>query len=89
MTRRPRSRAIASASSGRNITRFQATMGKLQTTFRADPTARQISASDPSDRVRVNVVQLPGSSFSSPSHNSRVNCPTPHCICASAPRNSA
>ena len=46
MTRRPRSRAIASASSGRNITRFQATIGKLQTTLRADPTARQISAAD-------------------------------------------
>ena len=64
MTRRPRSRAIAIASSGRNITRFQATIGKLQTTFRADPIARQISATDPSDRVRVNVVLLPGSSFS-------------------------
>ena len=36
-------------------------MGKLQTTLRADPTARQISASDPSERVRVKVVQLPGS----------------------------
>ena len=39
-------------------------MGKLQITFRADATERQISASDPSDRVRVNVAQLPGSSFS-------------------------
>ena len=45
----PRSRAMASASSGRNITRFQATIGKLHTTFRADPTARQISATEPSD----------------------------------------
>ena len=32
--------------------------------FCADPTARQISASVPSVRVRVNVVLLPGSSFS-------------------------
>ena len=61
---RRRSRAIAIASSGANITRFQATIGKLQTTLCAEPTARQISASDPSDRVRVNVVLLPGSSFS-------------------------
>jgi hypothetical protein len=89
MVRRPRSRAAANASSGKNITRFQATMGKLQTTFRAEPTARQMSATDPSDRVRVNVVQLPGSSFSIVSHNSRVNCPTPHRICGPAPRNSA
>jgi hypothetical protein len=89
MVRRPRSRAIAIASSGRNITRFQATIGKLHTRFRADPVARQISATDPSDRVRVNVVLLPGSNFSMVSPNSRVNCPTPHCICGPAPRNSA
>ena len=79
MVRRPRSRAIAIASSGRKITRFQATIGKLQTRFRADPVARQISTTDPSDRVRVNIVLLPGSSFSMVSPNSRVNCPTPHC----------
>ena len=68
-----RSRAIAMVSSGRNITRFQATMGKLQTTLRADLIARQISATDPSDCVRVNVLLLPGSSFSIVSPNSRVN----------------
>jgi len=89
MARRPRSRAIAIASSGRNITRFQATIGKLQTTFRADAVARQISATDPSDRVRVNVLLLPGSRFSMVSPNSRVNCPTPHFICGPAPRNNA
>jgi hypothetical protein len=38
-------------------------MGKLQTTLRAEPTARQIPATDPSDCVRVNVVQLPGYVF--------------------------
>ena len=61
---RRRSRAIASTSSGGKITRFQATIGKLQTTLRAEPTARQMSATDPSARVRVNVVLLPGSIFS-------------------------
>ena len=71
-TRRRRSRAMASASSGRNITRFQATIGKLHTTLRAEPTARQMSAVDPSERVRVNEVQLPGSSFSIVSCSSRV-----------------
>ena len=86
---RRRSRAIAIASSGANITRFQATIGKLQTTLCAEPTARQISASEPSSRVRVNVVLLPGSSFSIVSCNRRVNWPTPQCICGPAPRNSA
>ena len=41
--------AMANASNGARITRFQATIGKLQTTLRTDPTARQISAGDPSD----------------------------------------
>jgi hypothetical protein len=44
-------------------------MGKLQTTLRVDPTARQIPATVPSDRARVNVVQLPWSSFSTVSYN--------------------
>jgi hypothetical protein len=44
MTRRPRSRATANANSGRNISRFQATIGKLRTTLCAEPVARQISA---------------------------------------------
>src|SRR5580704_14618353 len=80
---------MASASRGRHMTRFHATIGKLQTTLCADPTARQISAMEPSDRVKVNVVFRPGWSFSMASYNSRVNCPTPHCICGPAPRNSA
>jgi hypothetical protein len=71
------------------MTRFQATSGKLQTTLCADPVACQMSAMEPSDRVKVNVVELPGSSFSIVSHKSRVNCPTPHLIRGPAPRNSA
>ena len=63
---RRRNFAIASAASGGKITRFQATIGKLQTTLAAEPTARQMSASDPSARVKVNTVLLPGSSFSTP-----------------------
>ena len=57
MTRRPRSRAIANASSGRNMTRFQATMGKLQTTLRgpSDGTP-DVACWSPRMRVRVNVV---------------------------------
>src|SRR3981189_2133646 len=80
---------MAIASSGANITRFQATIGKLQTTLRAEPTARQISANDPSDLVRVNVVELPGSIRSRAPPSNRVNCPTPQRICGPAPRNSA
>jgi len=82
-------RAIAIAASGANITRFQATIGKLQTTLCAVPTARQVSASEPSLRVSVNVALVPGSSFSIVSCNSRLNWPTPQCISGPAPRNSA
>ena len=48
------------------MTRFQATMGKLKTTFWAEPTAREVSKADPSTRVKVNVVLLPASNLRSP-----------------------
>ena len=48
---------------GRNITRFQATIGKLQMTLLAGPIARQISIADPASRVRVNVIQTAGVEF--------------------------
>ena len=69
--------------------RFHATIGKLQTTLRAVPIARQMSTTEPFDRVKVNVVLMPGSFFSIVSRNKRVNCPTPHCISGPASKNSA
>src|ERR1700736_3538392 len=71
------------------MTRFQATIGKLQTMLRAEPTARQIPAGEPSVCDRVNAAVEPGSRFSSVSARRKVNCPTPHCICGPAPRMSA
>src|ERR1700760_3720627 len=88
ITRRPRNLANNSASSGDRMTRFHATIGKLQTMLRADPT-RQISAGEPCVFDRFNAAVEPGSSFSSVSARRMVNCPTPHCICGPAPRISA
>ena len=87
----PRRRAAAQTQRQQRakITRFQATIGKLQTTFRADPTARQISAIEPSVGDRVNAMVDAGIEFLDGLGSSRVNCPTPHCICGPAPRNSA